>query len=136
MKKSISRIKKKYLGIKMETIERAFIDSYGKQNKLEFQSTYVIKDFLKVKDYEEISDFITENIALRNLDELVIAFECLIPENDRKSNGVVYTPPEIRQYITKELIETDYIPYIIDPACGCGAFLISAAQLLRSEERR
>lgn len=133
MKKSISRIKKKYLGIKMETIERAFIDSYGKQNKLEFQSTYVIKDFLKVKDYEEISDFITENIALRNLDELVIAFECLIPENDRKSNGVVYTPPEIRQYITKELIETDYIPYIIDPACGCGAFLISAAQLLHEK---
>lgn len=133
MKKSISRIRKKYPGIKVETIERAFIDAYGKQNKLEFQNTYVIKDFLRAGGYAEISEFITENIVLQGLDELVIAFECLIPEANKKSNGVVYTSPEIRRYITKELINTKHVPYVIDPACGCGAFLISATQVLHEE---
>lgn len=68
MKKSISRIRKNFPEIKVETIERAFIDSYGKQNKLEFQNTYVIKDFLSVGGYAEISEFITENIALQSLE--------------------------------------------------------------------
>lgn len=133
MKKSISRIKKKFPKTGAETIERAFVDAYGKQNKLGFQQTYEIKRFLKIKDYTEISEFITENVVLQSLDDLVVAFECLVTGNDKKSNGVVYTPPEIRQFITKEIIVAEYIPHVIDPACGCGAFLISATQLLHEK---
>lgn len=133
MKKCIAKIKRRFPGIAVDTIERAFIDSYGKQNKLEFENTYAIKDFLELEDYSEISNFITNNIALQGLDELVMAFECLIPEISKKSNGVVYTPPQIRRYITEELIKMEYIPHIIDPACGCGAFLISATQLLHEK---
>ena len=130
MKKSIFRIKKKFPIACVETIERAFIDSYGKQNKLALQHTFEIKKFLSEKDYSEISEFITENIPLSGLDELVVAFECLVTENDKKNNGVVYTPPEIRRYISKEIIVSEQVPRIIDPACGCGAFLISASQIL------
>ncbi|OUT19695.1 HsdM family class I SAM-dependent methyltransferase [Campylobacter concisus] len=133
MKKSISRIKNKFPNACVETIERAFVYSYGKQNKLTFQHTFEIKKFLGKKDYSEISEFITDNIPLRGLDELVVAFECLVTENDKKSNGVVYTPPEIRRYISKETIKTEHIPHVIDPACGCGAFLISATQLLHEK---
>ena len=130
MKKSIFRIKKKFPIACVETIERAFIDSYGKQNKLALQHTFEIKKFLSENDYSEISEFITENIPLSGLDELVVAFECLVTENDKKNNGVVYTPPEIRRYISKEIIVSEQVPRIIDPACGCGAFLISASQIL------
>lgn len=133
MKKSISKIKKKFPDASVETIERAFVDSYGKQNKLAFQHTFEIKKFLSEKDYSEISEYVTDNISLRGLDELVVAFECLVTENDKKNNGVVYTPPEIRRYISKEIIISKHIPRIIDPACGCGAFLISASQLLHDK---
>lgn len=133
MKKCISRIKKKYPEADVETIEKAFVDSYGKQNKLDLHNTYVIEKFLSSGEYSEISDFVTENIALHSLDELVIAFECLVPEYDKKNNGVVYTPPEIRRYITKEIMNRSHIPLVIDPACGCGAFLISATQLMHQQ---
>jgi len=49
IKKSISRIKKKYPNVYVETIERAFIDSYGKQNNLSFEQTTEIKRFLREK---------------------------------------------------------------------------------------
>ena len=133
MKKSISKIKKKFPSVCVETLERAFIDSYGKQKKLAFQQTFEIKKFLNVKDYSEISNYITENVVLHGMDDLVIAFECLVTENDKKNKGMVYTPPEIRRYITKEIITTKHVPRIIDPACGCGAFLISATQILHDD---
>jgi adenine-specific DNA-methyltransferase len=130
LKKCISRIKKKFPKASVGTIERAFIDSYGKQNKLSFQYTFEIKKFLSIKDYYEISDFISDNISLSGLDELVVAFECLVTEDDKKNKGVVYTPPEIRRYIAEEIIITKHVPRIIDPACGCGAFLVSASQII------
>lgn len=133
IKKSISRIKKKYPNVNVETIERAFIDSYGKQNDLSFEQTTEIERFLREKDYSEVSEFISENIILNGLDELVIAFECLVTEEEKKNKGVVYTPPEIRQFISNEITNSDQIPRIIDPACGCGAFLISAAQMLHEK---
>lgn len=133
MKKNICKIRKKYPEADDETIEKAFVDSYGKQNILDLHNTYVIKNFLSTGEYSEISNFVTENIVLHSLDELVIAFECLVPDYDKKSNGVVYTPPEIRRYITKEILESHHIPLVIDPACGCGAFLISATQLLHQK---
>ena len=40
---------------------------------------------------------------------------------------------EIRRHISKEAVNTNHIPRIIDPACGCGAFLISASQLLHEK---
>ena len=133
MKKTVLKIKKKFPNACVDTIERAFVDSYGKQNCLSFQYAFEVKEFLDKKDYSNISEFITNNISLQSLDELVIAFEYLVNQNDKKNNGVVYTPLAIRQYISKEAVNTKHIPRIIDPACGCGAFLISASQLLHEK---
>lgn len=124
------KIKKKYSSVDISTLERAFIDSFLHQNNLESIESSVITKFLNKKDYIDVSKFITEKVELKDLDQLVTAFECLISGDEKKNNGVVYTPPEIRNYISNRVIDGDFIPKIIDPACGCGAFLISVSRRL------
>ena len=130
MKKFISKIKRKFPRSSIEVIEKAFIISYGEQNGLDYGKTYEIKSSIGKDDYTEISNYISTEMELSCLDDLVVAFEFLVDDNEKKNNGVVYTPPIIRKFITEEIINKKQVPKIVDPACGCGAFLISAAKIL------
>lgn len=64
---------------------------------------------------------------------LVEIFENLVPKEQRKGKGVVYTPTNIKDYIIDAIIVSETIPYICDPACGCGSFLISAAEYMHKK---
>lgn len=130
MKKLIAKIRKSFPYSSIKQIEAAFIATYGLQHHLELHNSVIIKRFLGGCSYKEIADFISENMIIQGVDELVIAFEILIENEKKKSKGMVYTPPIIRSYILEEVIKGDIPPVVIDPACGCGAFLISAAQVL------
>lgn len=50
-----------------------------------------------------------------------------IESENKKENGIVYTPKYIVDYIIDKTIDFKNIKnaYILDPACGCGAFLCS-----------
>lgn len=52
-------------------------------------------------------------------------FEASIDSLEKKENGVVYTPEYIVDYIIDNTIDLDGIEnmIVVDPACGCGAFL-------------
>ena len=55
----------------------------------------------------------------------------------RKAAGVFYTPPCVTRYIVDRTIrpllaQRDAEPILLDPACGCGAFLLAAVQRLRA----
>jgi len=65
--------------------------------------------------------------------DLVELFEYLVPCDVKKEKGVVYTPFEIKDYIVQECFVTDFVPITIDPACGCGAFLVTAAEQMHSK---
>lgn len=132
MKKIISKIRRKFPDASIEAIERAFVNSYVQQHLVELLKTCEIKRFLSVKDFDNVSQYVTSNCPLKGLDDLVIAFEVLVEDADKKNKGVVYTPPEIRDFISREIITKNNIPIIIDPACGCGAFLISASQCVHA----
>lgn len=73
---------------------------------------------------------VSENFSLK---EVEIAFENLIDVGRRRTEGTVYTPNYVIDYILKRCIEirpsTD-MPYLIDPACGSGGFLIRAIPIL------
>lgn len=133
MKKIIAKIKRKFVDVNIQTIERAFVSVYVKQRHVDIELSAVVKKFLKQKDYCLIEEYLTEAVSLKSLDELVFAFECLVDDADKKNNGVVYTPKEIREYIIYESVNNKTVPKIIDPACGCGAFLISAAEYLHEK---
>lgn len=69
------------------------------------------------------------NFDIENIIELC---EFLIEETDKEKNGIVFTPAYISDYIVKKVLEK--FPNftcdmkIIDPGCGCGMFLVSAAR--------
>ena len=46
----------------------------------------------------------------------------------RKSKGQYFTPKSIRESLLKELPKTKKQPKVLDPACGTGEFLLSAAK--------
>ena len=57
----------------------------------------------------------------------------LVDSNEKKNKGVVYTPPIIRDYISNNVIGNENIPKLIDPSCGCGAFLISSVKAIKNK---
>lgn len=52
----------------------------------------------------------------------------------KKNAGVFYTPAYVCQYTAEKSLAADHgsLPKILDPSCGCGAFLLAAYQHLRS----
>lgn len=64
---------------------------------------------------------------------IVELLEMLISVDNRKEKGVVYTPELIKDFILEECIKHNDIPAVIDPACGCGSFLVSVAEKLHSK---
>jgi methylase of polypeptide subunit release factors len=111
--------------IKNKTIKNLLIDS----NSLEYATLLSFLDLLK-KD-SRIFDF----------EYLLELFEFVISPSDKLINGAIYTPQNIRNYITKQSFNE--LPHksidnikIADIACGCGGFLIDASLELRQRTNK
>lgn len=68
--------------------------------------------------------------------DLIYSFECVIDDNIKKEKGIVYTPKYIANFITSYSLEHwngDKIPYICDPCCGSGVFLIECITQLSNK---
>ncbi|MBD5214009.1 MAG: N-6 DNA methylase, partial [Bacteroidales bacterium] len=72
--------------------------------------------------------------GVRTLEDVINLFELAIPKKNSITNGAVYTPKYIREYIIDEVLNrySGEIRQatIADISCGCGAFLISVADRL------
>lgn len=72
-----------------------------------------------------------------DLETIIELFEALLEEDNKDKNGIVFTPQYIAEYISSNIFsETNSIPNtvsVIDPACGCGIFLIAVAEYLLSK---
>ena len=64
-----------------------------------------------------------------DFDDLIEAFEVAIPSKESQTNGAVYTPKRIKDYIIRRSINEIEKPLDTliggDISCGCGAFLFS-----------
>jgi hypothetical protein len=59
--------------------------------------------------------------------------ECRVARGHRRSQGIYYTPDYIAEYLTTRCLSSwrePSTPRILDPACGCGRFLMAAARHL------
>jgi len=111
--------------IKNKTIKNLLIDS----NSLEYSTLLSFLDLLK-KD-TKIFDF----------EYLLELFEFVISPSDKLINGAIYTPKNIRNYITQqsfnELTHKSIKNLkIADIACGCGGFLIDASLELKQRTKK
>lgn len=83
---------------------------------------------------------VVEILASKNLptdlETIVEFFESLLVEENKDENGIIFTPKYIADYIVSNTLHTcnKWNPKIsiIDPGCGCGIFLISAAEYLHN----
>ena len=80
-------------------------------------------------------DLLNKDIKAFDFEYLLELFEFVISPSDKLINGAIYTPKNIRNYITKQSFnELQNRPIeqikIADIACGCGGFLIDASNEL------
>ena len=89
-------------------------------------------------DAESLKAFIKiiqESIDVFSFERLVELYEFVVSPADKIVNGAVYTPKHIRDFITTQTLSRVINEYdrlrIADISCGCGGFLLTAAQKLK-----
>lgn len=123
-------------------IDRLIISAYFKTNNLTVRKNDFLKSFLidetNSKEFIRLLDFVTvieTEIGNFGIEVLIELFEFVVSPADKIVNGAIYTPLNIREYITKQTLTTkrDSIEAvkIADIACGCGGFLYNAAKELK-----
>lgn len=90
-----------------------------------------------------IADFLTNNelsqsfYDIETIEDVITIFEQSVPADEKTKNGAIYTPAYIRDFIVNHLYSEDATRFrnglIIDPACGCGAFLYTAALINKND---
>lgn len=119
-------------------IERMVVYAFVKKEKIIYKNSKLLSLYLSelsgILREKAVKFFKDSKIGL-SLDFLVELFEEIIPEKEKKEKGIVYTPRKIKEYIVSCVCNTKNAPTIIDPSCGCGAFLLTAAQYIHEKYR-
>lgn len=72
-----------------------------------------------------------------DIETIIELFELLLEQDTKNENGIVFTPKYIADYIVEQVLAevdgTDTSFSILDPACGCGSFLVSALEYLHAK---
>ncbi len=134
---------------RIASLVRKYSNEYGREACL----SSVVRTWLRVNNpaprivgVSENVQRITESTPAHDLESKIIAvgekfslkgvevaFENLIHAGRRRTEGTVYTPNYVIDYILRRCIEirsNANVPRLIDPACGSGGFLIRAVPLL------
>jgi adenine-specific DNA-methyltransferase len=135
----------KYLSQKCSTnpwfVDRLIISAFLYINKIQVTNNRLLlsyriqendEDFDNLIGFIEIINNITNKFTIEDLIEL---FEFVISPSDRITNGAIYTPSEIREYIVAQCFRREGNKIaeakIADIACGCASFLYTAAKNLK-----
>lgn len=115
-------------------IERGLFKIYLERTKLDFKQSEFLSNYFQ--DFEEVQNlrkYILE-LDITTFDELEHIMELLIPLNDRKLNGAFFTPKYIVDFIIEE-ISPNEDSKVLDPSCGCGAFLLGIIRYYENNNR-
>jgi len=113
----------------IDEIEGCVLDIYLRKNGFQkLRNELLIETVRKSGGKNAIQEYFVSRdiqVDLKNIEKI---FELLIEPSERKLNGAYYTPSFLAEYITKKAISRD--AKVCDPACGSGAFLVSAVKRL------
>lgn len=111
-------------------------------DKADLMNSLVVTAFLRCHHLEAGTGFLAQFVDLDpdvealpcsiSLEDVITIFELAIPGAERTTNGAVYTPSYIRNYIVRQVLHSIAKPLdeclCADIACGCGAFLYTLAE--------
>lgn len=123
---------------------RLIVGAFIEFNCINVNHNKLIKSCIDGNDKNKIKEFvdlIKRNNGKYDFEDLTELFEITIPSNDVITNGAVYTPYYIKNYIVENAIKvqnglTIDNPTIADIACGTGAFLYTAIEKLKSSTHK
>jgi len=120
-------------------VNKLIVGAYLEFNDIKLKNNRLILSCIEGNDKKEVAEFI-ELVKVKNkkfdFEDLIRLFEITIPSQDIITNGAVYTPKIIRDYIVKSSFKSisslDYNTIVVgDIACGTGAFLYSVAKKIK-----
>lgn len=122
-------------------LDNAFVRVWLETNRISRVKNRLISSLANAADSaatDAVHHVFKQNNLSIDLETLVRAFELCVPPKERRANGTVYTPSDVKSLILSEtLAKTDSSsPLILDPSCGCGSFLVSAAIALKASSNR
>lgn len=120
-----------------ETVEKLLAFEFTKVNSIEISKSSFLSEYFYGVDFPSNNLINDSSMGTSfSFDELIEFFESLVSSDQKKEKGVVYTPSIIREFIISETINSHLLPTVLDPACGCGAFLITAAQQIHNRSKK
>lgn len=123
----------------MDKIINTIIKKYS--DKADLMNSLVVTAFVRCHHLEVGTGFLAQFVDFKHdvgtlpccisLEDVITIFELAIPDAERTSNGAVYTPSYIRNYIVGQVLRsaTKSLDTCLcaDISCGCGAFLYTLA---------
>jgi adenine-specific DNA-methyltransferase len=105
-------------------LEQHLIFSYMQRHHIDFDKSSILREYFH--NFQENPDIHSAIAPLEilNVKELEHHLELIIPLSDRKLNGAFFTPDYVIDFIINEIQPQEHDTNL-DPACGCGAFLVS-----------
>ena len=120
-----------------EAVEKQLAFEFTKINNIEIRKSSFLSEYFAGVDVSLINSSKDSTMGTTfSFEELIEFFESLVSSDQKKEKGVVYTPSIIREFIISETINSHLLPTVLDPACGCGAFLITAAQQIHKRSKK
>jgi adenine-specific DNA-methyltransferase len=114
----------------LESIEAGLVKYFIYKNNISTIQNFFLNEIIKKDDDDTIFTLLKKEDIKIDIFELVRLFELLIPSEDRRINGAVYTPRFIVDYIVENTI--DHEGTVCDCSCGSGIFLLYSLKRLHS----
>jgi adenine-specific DNA-methyltransferase len=127
-------------------IDRLIVSAYLNFNQISPANNRLLLSYVITENHHQeyvlLQNFLeklAEETDSINLETVINLFEFVVSPADRIVNGAIYTPQHIREYIVNRVLnQNEDLNNIVlgDIACGCGSFLLTAAQQLQQQTGR
>lgn len=132
MNKKVYSLIKKYSDNEL-SLNKLVVSAFVYCNRLSVNEGY-LASYIAEKE-----DGLDDDIAILSsecyVEDVINIFELAIPNEEKKTNGAVYTPKYIRDYIVGHIVHSTRKPLgnclCADISCGCGAFLFTLLEKIR-----
>lgn len=118
------------------SLNKIIVSTFLKSNAIKVRNNDLIKSLI-ISEGSSLGKHLTLSDYKFTFDDLIEAFELAIPKKEQVINGAVYTPNYIKTFIVENSFSKITKPYkdvlAADIACGCGAFLFTVCNKLKSE---